>query len=139
MASQVVTETGLEVLEISSYIRGYHAYMDIWEPAIGETLLTKMEPTNDKDSRAVAVVKDGEIVGHVPLNLAPKLFQFLRREVNKAFVEVTGAGYGLEIPLWPSSVHQQDERDSRLTCCCRTPLASCSRETEKNKLRVKCY
>ena len=34
----------------------------------------------------------------------PRLFQFLRRDVNKAFAEVTGqkvnrgAGYGLEIP-----------------------------------------
>ena len=104
MASQVVAGAGLEVLEINSYIRGYHAYMDIWEPTIGETLLAKMEPSNIKDRKAVAVIKDGETVGHVPLNLASKLFQFLRRDINKAFVEVTGAkvnrgaGYGLEIP-----------------------------------------
>ena len=78
--------------------------MDIWEPTIGETLLAKMEPSNIKDRKAVAVIKDGETVGHVPLNLASKLFQFLRRDINEAFVEVTGAkvnrgaGYGLEIP-----------------------------------------
>ena len=33
------------------------------------------------------MIKDGEVVGHVP---AIKIFQFLRRDVNKAFVEVTG-------------------------------------------------
>ena len=44
------------------------------------------------------------IVGHVPYNIVPRLSQFLRREVNKGFAEVTGkkenrgAGYGLEIP-----------------------------------------
>ena len=75
--------------------------MDIWEPTIGETLLAKMEPSNIKDRKAVAVIKDGETVA---LNLASKLFQFLRRDINEAFVEVTGAkvnrgaGYGLEIP-----------------------------------------
>ena len=56
----------------------------------------------------MAVLKedDNMIVGHVPRNLSPslRLFQFLRRDVNKAFAEVTGqkvnrgAGYGLEIP-----------------------------------------
>ena len=33
------------------------------------------------------MIKDGEVVGHAP---ATKIFQFLRRDVNKAFVEVTG-------------------------------------------------
>ena len=56
----------------------------------------------------MAVLKEDDIVivGHVPRNLSPSLFQFLLRlrDVNKAFAEVTGqkvnrgAGYGLEIP-----------------------------------------
>ena len=60
--------------------------------------------TNEKDSKAVAVLKEDVIVGHVPRNLSPSLFQFLRRDVNKTFAELTGqkvnrgAGYGLEIP-----------------------------------------
>ena len=37
------------------------------------------------------MIKDGEVVGHVP---ATKIFQFLRRDVNKAFVEVTGTETG---------------------------------------------
>ena len=46
----------------------------------------------------------GSVVGHVPFNLAPIVSAFLRRDVSKGLVEVTGskinrgAGYGLEIP-----------------------------------------
>ena len=64
--SQVVTVDELQVLEINSYIRGYHTYADVWVPAVGETLLVKPEP--------VAVLKDTTIVGHVPQNLAPLTF-----------------------------------------------------------------
>ena len=50
------------------------------------------------------VQTEGEIVGHVPYNLAPAVSHFLRRDMNKGFAEVTGgkvnrgAGYGLEVP-----------------------------------------
>ena len=36
MASQVVELDG--VAELDSYIRGYHAYTDIWSPVVGEIL-----------------------------------------------------------------------------------------------------
>ena len=94
----------LEVTEFDSYIRGYHAYQDIWNPVVGESLLLKREPDNSVDSSAVAVWREDEIVGHVPFNIASVLSQFLRRDCNQGFVEVTGekinrgAGYGLEIP-----------------------------------------
>ena len=104
MASQAESSSGLEILEIQSYIRGYHEYMEVWTPTIGETLVVKPEPSNEMDSNAVAVLKESVVVGHVPRNLAPRMALFLRRGVNKAFAEVTGpkvnrgAGYGLEIP-----------------------------------------
>ena len=106
MASQVVSSTvaDLEVLEICSYVRGYHAYMDIWTPIEGQTLLVRREPTNSEDNNAVGVFLEDVIVGYVPRNLAPRFSQFLRRDVNKAFAEVTGEkvnrgrGYGLEVP-----------------------------------------
>ena len=66
MASQVVSDTGLQVLETQGYIRGYRAYMEVWTPTIGEVLLVKPEPTNDKDTNAVAVLKENVTVGHVP-------------------------------------------------------------------------
>ena len=93
----------LEMLEIKSFVRGYHAYMDIWTPEEGERLNLIREPDNIKDKYAVSVMKDGLVVGHVPYNLAPRISQFLKRDINKAFAEVKskpinrGAGFGLEI------------------------------------------
>ena len=93
----------LESVTIDSYIRGYHAYKEIWIPTAGEELLLRREPDNIDDQYAVAVTKDGEIVGHVPFNLARTVCQFLRGDYNSAFAEVTGnylnrgAGYGLEV------------------------------------------
>ena len=116
-ASQVVSSTvaDLEVLEIHSYVRGYHAYMDVWTPIQGQILLVRREPTNIKDKNAVGVFLEDVIVGHVPHNLATRFSQFLQRDVNKAFAEVTGGkvnrggGYGLEVPclqtLWTEGVH----------------------------------
>ena len=111
MASQVVSSASggtaaavIEVLEIPSYIRGYHAYMSICNPVLGQMLLVKREPTNRKDRNAVGLFLEDVVVGHVPHNLVPQFSQFLRRDVNKAFAEVTGqkinrgAGYGIEIP-----------------------------------------
>lgn len=103
MASQPPTTT-IDVVEFNSFIRGYHAYKDIWEPQVGETLLLKRELDNLKDSSAVAVMKETEIVGHIPYNISSALSMFLRRECNKGFSEVTGkcvnrgAGYGMEVP-----------------------------------------
>ena len=104
MASQLISSSTVEVLEIDSYVRGYHAYQNLWSPVIGESLLVKREPTNSKDVNAVAVHKDNLIVGHVPYNLAQSISHFLKRDMNKAFAEVTGmkvnrgADYGLEVP-----------------------------------------
>ena len=103
MASQIITGN-LEVVEIISFVRGYHAYKDIWDPVVGQMLQLRRQPDNNEDSHAVAVLNEETIVGHMPYNLAPIVERFLRREVNKGFTEVTGnkvnrgAGYGLEIP-----------------------------------------
>ena len=83
-------EEGVSCLEIHSNVRGYHAYKNVWEPARGEALLVRREPTNPLDKHAVAIYKEDIIVGHVPYNLAPRLSQFLKRECNKAFAEITG-------------------------------------------------
>ncbi len=103
MANQIVYED-LEILEISSFIRGYHVYKDIWSPVREELLLVKQETNNSHDSSAVAIMKENVVVGHVPYNLASSMSHFLGREFNKAFAVVVGdkvnrgAGYGLEIP-----------------------------------------
>ena len=51
-------------------IRGYHIYKDICTPTIGKTLHTRRETDNDHDDFAVAVTKDGTIVGHVPRTIS---------------------------------------------------------------------
>ena len=102
MASQPITAAA--VVEISSYVRGNHAYQEKWHPLQGDVLQLAREPTNATDKLAVAVIKNGDVVGHVPYNLAPTLSQFLKRDFNKAMAEVTGdrvnrgARYGLEVP-----------------------------------------
>ena len=56
--------------------------------------------TSQSDTDSV-VQTEGEIVGHVPYNLAPAVSHLY---MNKGFAEVTGgkvnigAGYGLEVP-----------------------------------------
>ena len=107
MASQPVRgREDITSLEVHSYIRGYHAYQDIWDPRIGEVLPLQREPDNPEDRFAVAIMRRGSVVGHLPFNLAPVVSAFLRRDVNKGLAEVTGAkvnrgaGYGLEIPCY---------------------------------------
>ena len=104
MASQPTAQSDLDVVEINSFVLGYHQYMDRWKPVVGEMLLLQREPNNPKDKCAVSVMKGGDVVGHVPYNLAPVMSSFLQRGSNKGTVEVTGAkvnrggGYGLEVP-----------------------------------------
>ncbi len=65
---------------------------------MGEVLLLKREPDNVRDNCAVAVLKEGQVVGHIPYNISATAYY------NKAFVEVTGdrvnrgGGYGVEVP-----------------------------------------
>ena len=103
MTSQVVG-TSIRVLEFDLFIRGYHAYRDTWNPAVGDVLRLQRETINIKDKLAVAVMNQSTVVGHVLYNTAPAVSHFLKRSTNKATVRVTGAavnrgaGYGMEIP-----------------------------------------
>ena len=90
MASQPVASAKINCFSFDSFIRGYHAYMDRWDPWIGEVLPLEREPANPEDKCAVAIKKCGGTVGHVPFNLAPVVSAFLKRASNKGLVEVTG-------------------------------------------------
>ena len=91
-------------LEVSSYVRGYHIYKNVWEPTEGEVLELRGEPSNPKDRFAIAVCHGDEVVGHVPFNLVPTLSRFLQRECNSGSARITGprvnrgGGFGLEVP-----------------------------------------
>ena len=82
-------------------MRGYHSYLDTWEPQVGEVLALEREPQNIANQFAVSVIRSGCIVGHVPFNLAPLFSHFLKRSFNKGIAEIKvncGGGYGLEVP-----------------------------------------
>ena len=64
---------------VESMIRGYHIYKDIWVAADGQVLQTRREVSNMHDPFAVAVIKDGTIVGHLPRKQSAICSLFLRR------------------------------------------------------------
>ena len=57
-------------VEVLSWIRGHHAYKDYWEIKIWEVLKLQREPTNQQDRGAIAIIKDGHVVGHIPKGIA---------------------------------------------------------------------
>ena len=102
MGSEAVAHASC--VEVTSFIRGYHAYQDVWQLCVSEVLVLEKEGLNCKDGQAVAVMRSRIIGGHVSRNLSALFSYFLSRSCNKAVVEVTreklnrSAGYGLEIP-----------------------------------------
>ena len=44
-----------------------------WIPVQGEVLILKREPNNVKDKSAVAIYKEGDVVGRVPYNISSLL------------------------------------------------------------------
>ena len=63
---------------------GHQASKHLWTPVVEETLDVQLEPSNPYDSSAVAVLKDGAVIGHVPREVrrhfnqvAPRLPYFL--------------------------------------------------------------
>ena len=55
MASQPVASGELNSFSFDSFIRGYHIYMEQWEPWIGEVLPLERDLTNPEDKCAVAI------------------------------------------------------------------------------------
>ena len=56
IAIPIIIARNLATYEYDSFARGYHAYMDIQNPLIGEILKYKREPTNELDKHAVAIM-----------------------------------------------------------------------------------
>lgn len=106
--------------EIQSAVRGFHIYKDGWEPEIGEQLVTERETNNEMDKHAVAVLKNGHIVGHLPREKA-KIFWFFLKRHGIISVTVTDkrrvskpAG-GLEVPCKLTFTHTSETMIDRLT------------------------
>ena len=102
-----VSAAGDEIVlfELNHYICGYHDYMDIWTPYIGETLSFHCKKSNSKDPHAVAgMYSDNVMVGHVPVLFSRVFYFFPQRYGHNGCCEITGErvnrgiGVGLEIP-----------------------------------------
>ena len=96
--------------ENNSFARGYHTYMNIWNPLVGETLKSRQEPSNKMDKNAVVIIrsdlwKKETIVGHVSQNISNACSMFLKVSNTSIEVQVVGKrlnrgeGYGLKIPV----------------------------------------
>ena len=57
---------GTRLAMIEAMVCGYHVYKEIWCAAVGEELSCMREVENYRDPFAVAVVRSGVIVDHVP-------------------------------------------------------------------------
>ena len=85
-------------------VRGYHVYQDIWTAQDGEVLQCGRERSNLRDPFAVALVKNGTIVEHMPKKLSALSSVFLcsgsiecQLTGSKKFLRDLPQG-GLEIP-----------------------------------------
>ena len=83
----------------ASVVRGHHIYKTIWTPTVGETLQLRAEDTNEHDEHAIAVIKSGTTVGHVPHSMSRVCWFFLNRgHISCQIVGQRKFGKGLEVP-----------------------------------------
>ena len=88
------------------FVRGYHAYVDSWDPKVGnENLELVPKEDNEHDDFAAAIKFEDRVVGHVLKNLSKIMNRFTKIPSCSLRCKVTGkrvsrgAGYGLEIPV----------------------------------------
>ena len=91
---------------LHSYVCGYHAYMNIWNPKLGDNDVEgNHEVNNEHDKFATATFHSKRIVGHVTKNLNKFFYQFLSLPDCTISCDVTGKRvnrarrYGIEIPV----------------------------------------
>ena len=65
---------------VEAMLRGYHTYQSVWDASLGEELPCQREPENSHDPFAVAVVRAGVTVGHVPRRISSVCSLFIRRD-----------------------------------------------------------
>ena len=92
-------------MEFQSVVRGHHVYKCVWTPVNGKELCDIPEDINNHDAHAIAVMKDGQVVGqvvgHVPREISRILYFFLKQPFSRVLCMITGKrkfGVGLEVP-----------------------------------------
>lgn len=115
----------METYEKECCIRGYHVYCSIWAAAVGEELVCEREARNSTDRYAVAVKKDGTIIGHLPRKISRVCSLFLRRG---GVIRCTVSGtrrYSMDLP------------QGGLEIPCVVKFAANAKEIHKLKLLIK--
>ena len=85
MASSVDEET----YALESVVRGHHVYKACWDPVIGESLQVHCQGNNSHDAYAVATSRNGNVVGHVPIEFSRVTWYFLQHG-GRISCEITG-------------------------------------------------
>ena len=68
----------MEVYELESCVRGHHVYKRVWRATVDKQLECEPEARN-KDLYAVAVMKNDEVVGHVPRKISAACTLFIKK------------------------------------------------------------
>ena len=86
--------------EFKSVICGFHVYQKVWEPQLNMELHCLLEPANEYNKNGVAIVRDIQIVRHIPqVNLKVCAFYFRRgRTIKCRVIGKRQHGLRLEIP-----------------------------------------
>ena len=86
-------------------VRGHHVYKAAWSPYIREELPVQREVNNIHDDFAVAVLMNGNTVGHVPREISRVCWYFLHKSGSEMTCIVNGDrrrsevdGKGLVVP-----------------------------------------
>jgi len=58
------------VFNVEVMVHGYHEYKNTWDAPIGEMLRCERVVGNIHDTFAVAIKKDGKVVGHCPRKIS---------------------------------------------------------------------
>ena len=106
-------------------VRGYHIYQRVWDAAIGENLICRREPTNERDRYAVAVTKDGTVIGHLPRKVSRVCSLFLRRGGTIDCVVTGTRRYSADLP------------QGGLKIPCKLSFTAKARETDKLHILLK--
>ena len=100
----IIIEKSLATYEYDFLARGYHAYMDIWNPLIGEVSKYKREATNEVDWHAVAIMQSNSlgkesVIWHILQNISKFSSMFLMITFIPIKVEVVGKRLILEVTM----------------------------------------
>ena len=79
-------------------VRGYHKYKNICVAVVDEELSCRREPTNWEDRFVVAVLKDSNVVGHIPRKISSICSLFLRQSGNIICLVTGSRQYSSDLP-----------------------------------------